>query len=137
MMAEARVTIPYTEQRAFIKISVLLGKSASQINDELKEACGDFSLQRSSVFEWSRQFKDGRTSIEDKPRSGRPISTTDDNHVEGVAAEIAEDTRLTCEQIGYIHGINRESVHRILVDHLGKRKVAARFVPHFLSDVKK
>jgi len=31
-------------------------------------------------------------------------------------------------------GVNRETIHQILVEDLGKRKVASRFVPHALSD---
>ena len=30
--------------------------------------------------------------------------------------------------------VNRETIRRILVEDLGKRKVASRFVPHALSD---
>jgi len=31
-------------------------------------------------------------------------------------------------------GVNREKIRQILVEDLGKRKVASRFVPHALSD---
>ena len=31
-------------------------------------------------------------------------------------------------------GVNRETIHQILMEDLGKRKVASRFVPHSLSD---
>jgi histone-lysine N-methyltransferase SETMAR len=31
-------------------------------------------------------------------------------------------------------GVNRETIRQILVEDLGKRKVASRFVPHSLSD---
>ena len=31
-------------------------------------------------------------------------------------------------------GVNRETIRQILVEDLGKRKVASRFVPHALSD---
>ena len=32
------------------------------------------------------------------------------------------------------YGVNRETIRKILVEDLGKRKVASRFVPHALSD---
>lgn len=129
--------ITHTEQRALIKICVLLGKSSSQINEELKQSCGESALPRSSVFDWARQFKEGRTSIEDRPRSGRPTEATDEHHVQLVEAEIKDDPRQTCEQIAYTLGISNPIVQRILTEHLNKRKVAARFVPHFFSDVQK
>ena len=56
--------------------------------------------------------------------------------MEAVAAEIAEDFKLTYEQIGHILEINLQSVDGIFVDHLGQ-KVAARFVPYFPFEVKK
>ena len=31
-------------------------------------------------------------------------------------------------------GVNRETIRQILVEDLGKRKVASQFVPHALSD---
>ena len=31
-------------------------------------------------------------------------------------------------------GVNRETIRQILLENLGKRKVASRFVPHALSD---
>jgi len=31
-------------------------------------------------------------------------------------------------------GVNRETIRQILLEDLGKRKVAFRFVPHSLSD---
>jgi len=31
-------------------------------------------------------------------------------------------------------GVNRETIRQILVEDLGKRKVASQFVPHVLSD---
>ena len=34
-------------------------------------------------------------------------------------------------------GVNREMIHQILVEDLGKRKVTFRFVPHSLSDVQR
>ena len=34
-------------------------------------------------------------------------------------------------------GVNRETIRQILVEDLGNRKVASRFVPHSLSDDKR
>ena len=31
-------------------------------------------------------------------------------------------------------GVNREMIHQILVEDLGKRRVTSQFVPHALSD---
>ena len=36
--------------------------------------------------------------------------------------------------LAYEFGVNREIIRQILVEDLGKRKVASQFVPHALSD---
>jgi hypothetical protein len=36
------------------------------------------------VFRWHKAFKEGRENVEDDPRSGRPISSTNDQNVEVV-----------------------------------------------------
>ena len=53
-----------------------LNKSAS-----LTEAYGDATLSRIMVFKWHKAFKEGRENLEDDPRSGRPISSTNDQNV--------------------------------------------------------
>ena len=121
------------EQRAFIKISILYGKSSTEIYKNLQEACGTIALSGTRVFDWARQFKSGRSTITDNTRSGRPATATDEIYVNSVSVLIAEDPRQTCEQIAYTLGISHTSVHQILTEHLGKRKVAAKYVPHDLT----
>ena len=40
--------------------------------------------------QWYQRFKPGRTSIEDDPKSGRPSTSMDDDHVEKVLAVIVK-----------------------------------------------
>jgi hypothetical protein len=47
------------EQRACIKFSVKLGKSATKTLEMLREAFGEHSLNRAAVFEWNSRFKAG------------------------------------------------------------------------------
>ena len=42
------------------------------------------------------------------------------------------DRRFTCDEIATKIGISKGSVHTIIRDHLGMRKVAARWVPNYL-----
>ena len=44
-------------------------------------------------------FKLGRTSIEDDPKSGRPSTSMDDDHVEKVLALIRQNRRLTVREV--------------------------------------
>ena len=54
-----------------------------------------------------------------------------------VSVLINEDPRQKCDQIAYTLGISHASVHKILTENLGKRKVAAKFVPHDLNNQQK
>jgi len=82
------------EQGYAIKFCVKLNKSATETFASLTEAYGDATLSRTMVFKWHKAFKEGRENVEDDPRSGRPISSTNDENVEVVRAVIVKDRRL-------------------------------------------
>ena len=64
------------EQRICVKI----GKSVTETFEMLKIAFGEEAMCRTQTYEWRKRFKEGRTSVDDDPRSGRPsTSKTDDN----------------------------------------------------------
>jgi hypothetical protein len=56
------------------KFCVKLAKSATETLEMLREAFGEHSLSRTSVFEWHSRFRAGRVSVEDE-RSGRPSTS--------------------------------------------------------------
>ena len=80
------------------------------------------------VFKWHKAFKEGRENAEDNPRSGRPISSTNEQNVEVVRAVMAKDcrVRMTAEETD----LNKSAV---LTDHLHMRKICAQLVPKYLS----
>ena len=83
---------------------------------------------------WVGGFKRGRTSLEDEARSGRPLDATDEEMCKKVRDRVYSDRRIQVEEIAQALGISRSSVSTILHDHLGVRKLIARWVPKFLSD---
>ena len=83
------------EQRYAIKFCVKLNKSNTEKFASLTEAYGDATLSRTMVFKWNKAFKEGRENFENDPRSGRPISSTNDKNVEVVRAVMAKDRRLS------------------------------------------
>jgi len=70
------------EQWYAIKFCVKLNKSATETFASLTEAYGDATLSRTMVFKWHKAFKEGRENVEDDPRSGKSISSTNDQNVE-------------------------------------------------------
>jgi len=103
----------------------------------LQQAYGEDCLSRTQCHEWYQRFKSGRTSIEDDPKSGRPSTSMDDDHVEKVLALIRQNRRLTVREVAEEVGICKSSCHQILTDKLKMRRVAAKFVPRLLTDAQK
>ena len=86
-----------------------------------------------------QQYLNGRVDLK---RDGHLLKTMHalvDRHVPEtkfmwiLSVVINEDPRQTCDLIAYMLGISHASVHKILTEDLGKRKVATKFVPHDLT----
>jgi hypothetical protein len=106
-----------------IKFCVKLNKSATETFASLAEAYGDDTLSRTMVFKWHEAFTEGRENVEDDPRSGRPVSATNDQNVEVVRAVMAKGRRLSVRMIAEETGLDKNAVHRILADHLHMQKI--------------
>jgi len=65
----------------------------------LQQAYGEECLSHTQYHEWYQRFKSGRTSIEDDPKSGRPSTSMDDDHVEKVLDVISQNRRLTVHEV--------------------------------------
>ena len=52
-----------TEQRINLKFLVWLGKTPSDTLGMLQEVYGDETMSHSHVFEWHKQFKEGRKDV--------------------------------------------------------------------------
>jgi transposase len=67
-----------SDQRSYIKVETLRGKNPTEIPNALHKVCGDSVVDRSMVSRWASRFREGRVSIQDDPRSERPVTATDD-----------------------------------------------------------
>ena len=55
----------------------------AEIHRRLQAVCGENTVNRTTVNRWAIKFLEcqpGRANIVDQPRSGRPVSVTDDTH---------------------------------------------------------
>ena len=59
------------EERYAIKFCFKLGKNATEMYGMLQTAFGASCMNRASVFEWHKRFKEGRESVRDDERCGR------------------------------------------------------------------
>jgi len=119
--------------RSYVKTRLLLGLTAIQIHSELCIAYGPEVVSYRTVARWIRRFSDGQDSLEDNPRSGRPLSAVNRNNIDAVRDLVNEDPHISIDYIADILDVSHGSVDTILKQHLGLRKISARWVPHQLT----
>ena len=129
--------ISRSDQGSCIKIETLRRKNPTEIYNALHEVCGDSVVDHSTVTQWASRFREGRVSIQDDPRSGRPVTATDDTSVVIVSTLLEEGRRKSCEEVAHEANVSTASIFRIVTQTLQKRKVAAKWVPHQLSEEQK
>ncbi|KAG5333736.1 SETMR methyltransferase, partial [Acromyrmex charruanus] len=120
------------EQRAVIKFNAKLGKSASEIFRSMQQVYGSQCLGRTAVFEWHKRFLEGRETLEDDKKSGRPILVRTPEMIEKVRDFVANDRNASLKMMEEALNISRETIRTIL-----KTKVCAKFVPHTLRSDQK
>ena len=125
------------EQRFCVKFCIKLGKNVYGDFSDVATAYGEDCLSRTQCHEWYQPFKSGRTSIEGDPKSGRPSTSMDDDHVEKVLAVIRQNRRLTLREVAEEVGICKSSCHLILTDKLRVSHVAVKFAPRLLTCTKR
>jgi len=79
-------------------------------------------------------FENGRTSVMDAERSGRPSRSTTDEKLEEARAIILTDRRVTIEEIALQLGISQGTAYSLVHGILGFHKIAARWVPRHLTE---
>ena len=62
------------------------------------------------------------------------FSVRNEGLIAKVRKQIKEERCVTVRMMADEFGVNSETIRQILVEDLGKRKVASQFVPHALSD---
>jgi histone-lysine N-methyltransferase SETMAR len=105
------------------------GRNASQAAVNICAAFGKDTVSNRTVARWYARFQEGDTSLEDRPRSGRPSVLDDDDLHRALQAKPNASTRelastLDCSYL---------TVYRRLCDS-GYRKVLSTWVPHELRD---
>ena len=90
-----------------------------------------------TVQRWYSKFHNNDFELQDKPRTGRPITATSDEKVELVRNLIKKEPHITYEELEEELDIGSQAIHTILHEILRLRKVCARWVPHFLTESEK
>ena len=87
-----------------------------------QQAYGEEAIGRTQVFDWFRQFKEGRTSTESDPRSGLWTSRNEEM-IAKVRTIVRNNRKLTIQEIVDDCGISMGSCNTILTDNLHMKHV--------------
>ena len=127
------------KQRAVTEFLSAENVMPAEIHHHLQAVYGEDTVNRTTVDRWAIKFRErepGCANVVDQPRSGRPVSVTDDNHQKQVDELINHDRRITQTQIAGRLGMSKERVGSI-IGLLGYTKLCSRWVPRMLTPEKK
>ena len=110
--------------RGVIKYLQKKGLTPKDIHADMAATLGDDASALSTVQKWATEFKRGRESLEDDPRSGRPATATTQENIDHVHHMVMDDRRLTVNQTANAVGISCEQTENIWHYELGMSKVS-------------
>ncbi|KAG5334867.1 MOS1T transposase, partial [Acromyrmex charruanus] len=79
---------------------------------------GSQCLGRTAVFEWHKRFLEGRETLEDDKKSGRPILIRTPEMIEKVRDFVANDRNASLKMMEEALNISRETIRTILHEDL-------------------
>lgn len=123
--------------RAMIYYDFKRGLKQEECHAQLFRTFEDIAPSRATVFRWFAEFKRGRESLKDETHPGRPPTAVIPETIAMVEKLLREDGRLTYSMLQDSVKIGSAAINTILHEKLQVRKVAARWVPHCLTDQQK
>ncbi len=112
-----------------MKFLVKLGNGSGNILKKLCMVYGDGALKATAVYNWVGHYEEGR----ELPRSGRPISTQNDENLKCVDKLHTTNRRISNCYTAETLGINRETIRLIIVEELRMQKLRSRIIPKSLK----
>ena len=125
------------EERYAIKFCFKLGNNATETYGMLQVAFQTFCMNRTSVFEWQKRFKEGRESVRDDERCERSKEVNTPELIDQIKNFMDKDRRVSIETISAQFDVSVGTVHTIIREELKMLKICAKFVPRVLREDQK
>ena len=106
------------EERYAIKFCFKLGKNATETYGMLQIAFRASCMNRASVFEWHKKFKEGRESVRDDERCGRSKEVRTPELMGQIKHFKDKDCRMSIVKINAQFDVSVGTVHTIIPDEL-------------------
>ena len=120
-----------------IKFCFKLGKNATETYGMIQTAFRPSCMNRASVFEWHKRFKEGTGSLRDDERCGRSKEVRTPELIGQIKNFMDEDRRVSIETISAQFDVSVGTVHSIIREELKMRKICVKFVPRLLREDQK
>jgi histone-lysine N-methyltransferase SETMAR len=111
------------EERVAIKFCCKVDFLATKTVELIQKAYGNAALSRTTIFERHERFREGRESVKDDERSGRPTRSRTDKNIAAIDKMFKEDRKMTSRLITDTFSIPKTVVLRILREDMKKRKL--------------
>ena len=94
-------------------------------------------MNRTSVFEWHKRFKEGRESVRDDERCGKSKEVRIPELIGQIKNFIDKDCPVSIETISAQFDVSVGTVHTIIREELKMQKICTTFVPRVLREDQK
>ena len=89
----------------------------------LVQVYGDNAMKKTAVYKWMKRFSEGRESVADEERSGRPATSRTEDSAK-IRQIVRENRWPTVRSIAEQVNIDRETVRKILTEDLDMKLCA-------------
>jgi [histone H3]-lysine36 N-dimethyltransferase SETMAR len=121
------------EIRSVIKFLTKEAVPPKEIHERLLKVYNEQSPSYSAIKRWAQLFRFGRESLEDDPKSGRPVTAATPEKIDLIEKLVMANRRLKILEIAAEVGLSCGSVEKVLHENLHLSKVCARWVPRNLN----
>ena len=111
--------------------------SVQEVKSELDKVYAESAPNFDFVKRYHREFRLGRVTVYDEPRSGRPQEVSILDICPQVTKAISADRRISIKILARSFNVSIGTMHSILHDSLGLKKLTTRWVPHTLRPYEK
>ena len=124
-MAAPLATCTKEEQRSVIHFLSSEGVKPIEIHRRMNVQHGDACQPLQKVYEWSRKFMNGISSVRDSPRPGQAHRVVTPEAIAAVEATEKKNRQVTVNEIAAHMDMSHGSAHHIVHDVLQFHKVSA------------
>ena len=125
------------KHRLVIKFFTRKRLNTTEIGKELDNVYKDSAPSYRTVANWVAEFKNPERAFEDAPRMGCPSTITTDENIEVVERIVIRHRQISVRRVAEELGIPKTTIHEIMNNHMGMKKVCTRWVSKFLTPIQR